>query len=301
MRKFTIALLLATSAIPAMAAAQDEGGRQQSDQSDNNKQRPAREERAARPERAQQSEQRQQIQIERQAQRQEQQGERQAQIQQMQAVRQAQVQQIQQQQAQQQIERRQVQVERNDGNNGRVFGGRNRGEQDGQARDEQMQQYRQQMEQRRAQAGGQLPTPRGVFDRNGRNRPVINPSLVGQPAPENRDARLAHRDRRDGYQWSSNNWRNDNRYDWRRYRDHHRSIFRIGFYFDPFGYSYSRFGIGSYMYPSYYQSNYWINDPWQYRLPQAYGPYHWVRYHNDALLIDTWTGEVVDVIYGFFW
>ena len=306
MRKFTMLLLLATSAIPAMAAAQDEGGRsgrqEQSDQSDNKKQRPAREERAARPERAQQNEQRQQIQIERQAQRQEQQGERQAQIQQIQAARQAQVQQIQQQQAQQQVDRRQVQVERNNGDNGRVFGGRNRGEQDGQARDEQMQQYRQQMEQRRAQAGGQqLPTPRGVFDRNGRDRPVINPNLVGQPAPENRDARFAHRDRRDTNQWSANNWRGDNRYDWRRYRDHHHSIFRIGFYFDPFGYSYNRFGIGSYMYPSYYQSNYWISDPWQYRLPQAYGPYRWVRYHNDALMIDTWTGEVVDVIYGFFW
>ena len=55
------------------------------------------------------------------------------------------------------------------------------------------------------------------------------------------------------------------------------------------------------MYPSYYRSNYWISDPWQYRLPPAYGPYRWVRYHNDALLIDTWNGEVVDVIYGFFW
>ena len=307
MRKFTMLLLLATSAIPAMAAAQDEGGRHgrqdQSGQSDDNKQRPAREERAERPERAQQNEQRQQAQAERQVQRQEQQSERQVQIQQMQAARQTQVQQIQQQQAQRQLDRRQVQVESNDGDNRRVFGGRNHGGQDGQAsRDERMQQYREQMEQRRAQAGGQqLPTPRGVFDRNGRDRPVINPNVVGQPAPENRDARFAHRDRRDGYQWSSNNWRSDNRYDWRRYRDHHHSIFRIGFYFDPFGYSYNRFGIGSYMYPSYYQSNYWISDPWQYRLPQAYGPYRWVRYHNDALMIDTWSGEVVDVIYGFFW
>ena len=41
--------------------------------------------------------------------------------------------------------------------------------------------------------------------------------------------------------------------------------------------------------------------PWQYRLPPAYGPYRWVRYHNDAVLIDTYTGEVEDVIYGFFW
>ena len=48
-------------------------------------------------------------------------------------------------------------------------------------------------------------------------------------------------------------------------------------------------------------SNYWLNDPWQYRLPPAYGPYRWVRYYNDALLVDIYSGQVVDVIYGFFW
>ncbi len=100
--------------------------------------------------------------------------------------------------------------------------------------------------------------------------------------------------------WTQN-WRNDRRYDWRNHRNRHRTTFSLGFYYDPFGYSYRRYSIGSYMYPNYYRSSYWINDPWQYRLPPAYGPYRWVRYHNDALLIDTWSGEVVDVIYGFFW
>jgi len=27
----------------------------------------------------------------------------------------------------------------------------------------------------------------------------------------------------------------------------------------------------------------------------------WVRYWNDALLVDTWTGDVVDAIQNFFW
>src|SRR3546814_4031541 len=48
-------------------------------------------------------------------------------------------------------------------------------------------------------------------------------------------------------------------------------------------------------------SSYWINDPYNYRLPPAYGPYRWVRYYNDALLVDTYTGEVVDVVYDIFW
>jgi len=165
-----------------------------------------------------------------------------------------------------------------------------------------MEQYRQQMEQRQVLEGRQSGQGGGLVPRTGRYRgvPDINPN-AGQPAPDNRDGRYAHRgDRRDRPQWG-NNWRNDNRYDWRNYRNRHRSTFRIGFYYDPFGYGYRQFGIGSYLYPSYYQSNYWISDPWQYRLPPAYGSYRWVRYHNDALLIDTWNGEVVDVIYGFFW
>ena len=301
MRKFTMCLLLAASAVPAMAAAQEEegghNGRQhQSAQSDNRPERAERVERAARPERPE----RQQMQIERRVEAQQMQGQRQGQIEQMQVAHQQQVQQSQ-----------QVQVERHDGERNRMFGGRDRRlqdvQQDGQgSRDERMQQYRAQMEQRRAQMGGQIqqPSPGGLVGRSGRYRsiPDINPNTAGRPAPENRDGRLTarHLDRRDQAQWS-NHWRNDNRYDWRRYRNHHHSIFRIGFYYDPFGYSYNRFNIGSFLYPSYYRSNYWINDPWQYRLPPAYGPYRWVRYHNDALLIDTWSGEVVDVIYGFFW
>jgi hypothetical protein len=45
----------------------------------------------------------------------------------------------------------------------------------------------------------------------------------------------------------------------------------------------------------------WLSDPWMYRLPPAYAGTRWIRYYNDALLVDTWTGEVFDVIYDFFW
>ena len=112
---------------------------------------------------------------------------------------------------------------------------------------------------------------------------------------------------RDGSRWSDhrrwdrNSWRHDGRYDWRRWRDRNRSTFRVGIYIDPFGWGYNRWGIGSRLYPNYYRSSFWINDPWMYRLPHAYPPYRWVRYHNDAFLVDTWNGEVVDVIYNFFW
>jgi len=100
--------------------------------------------------------------------------------------------------------------------------------------------------------------------------------------------------------WATN-WRNNSRYDWHNYRRHHRNHFHLGFYFDPFGWGYQPFQIGWRLWPAYYGSRYWINDPWSYRLPYAPPGYQWVRYWNDALLVDTWTGEVVDVIPNFFW
>lgn len=130
---------------------------------------------------------------------------------------------------------------------------------------------------------------------------------------ESRDGRRdgyrdGYRDgRRDGYRgdrhrrWDRDHWRRDHRYDWRDYRHRNRSIFRIGFYYDPFGWNYRRYGIGNYMRSAYYRDNYWISDPWRYRLPPVYGPYRWVRYYDDALLVDIYNGQVVDVLYDFFW
>lgn len=100
----------------------------------------------------------------------------------------------------------------------------------------------------------------------------------------------------------NNNWRRDNRYDWSSYRNANRNLFRGDRYYSPYrNWSYRRLGIGFTLQPLFYSSSYWINDPWQYRLPDAYGPYRWVRYYDDALLVDIYTGEVVDVINDFFW
>ena len=109
---------------------------------------------------------------------------------------------------------------------------------------------------------------------------------------------------RDRSRWASGgwnrDWRNDRRYDWRNFREHHRSHFHIGIYYDPFGYGYRPFDIGYRLYPGYYGQQYWI-DPGQYSLPFAPPGTEWVRYWNDALLVDLYTGEVVDVIHNFFW
>jgi len=98
-------------------------------------------------------------------------------------------------------------------------------------------------------------------------------------------------------------WRSDRRYDWQDWRGRNRSAYRLPRYYAPRGYTYGyqRFGIGFTLGSILFSQNYWINDPWQYRLPPAYGPFRWVRYYNDALLVDIDTGEVVDVIHDIFW
>ncbi|MEO1170295.1 MAG: RcnB family protein [Pseudomonadota bacterium] len=76
----------------------------------------------------------------------------------------------------------------------------------------------------------------------------------------------------------------------------------MGRYYAPHrGYRYRRFNVGLYIGAAFFGSRYWLDDPWRYRLPAAYGPYRWVRYFDDVLLIDTRDGYVVDVIHDFFW
>jgi hypothetical protein len=97
-------------------------------------------------------------------------------------------------------------------------------------------------------------------------------------------------------------WRNDDRYDWQRYRTSNRSLFHSGRYYAPYrNYNYNRLSIGLFLDQLFYSQNYWIGDPWQYRLPAAPYGTQWVRYYDDVVLVDVYSGEVVDVIYDFFW
>ncbi|MFC3174594.1 RcnB family protein [Novosphingobium bradum] len=97
-------------------------------------------------------------------------------------------------------------------------------------------------------------------------------------------------------------WRRDDRFAWQSWRNQHRDVFRMGRYHSPYNnWSYRRLGIGVFLQPLFFSQDYWIDDPWAYRLPEAYGPYRWVRYYDDALLVNIYNGEVADVIYDFFW
>lgn len=108
-------------------------------------------------------------------------------------------------------------------------------------------------------------------------------------------------DRRDFRRWD-NRWRTNRTYNWFSYRNNHRVIYSPGIYYAPFrSHRYTRLSIGWFLDSLFFQPRYFILDPWYYRLPPVYGPYQWVRYYDDVLLVDIYTGEVVDVIYDFFW
>ena len=129
------------------------------------------------------------------------------------------------------------------------------------------------------------------------------------------DRREWSRGRDNDHRWDNNrrwdnsrsswnrDWRRDNRYDWQQYRKRNRHIYRAPRYYAPsgWGYGYRSFSIGVNLWSGLYSDRYWISDPWHYRLPPAHGSLRWVRYYDDALLVDVRTGYVVDVIRDFFW
>jgi len=143
-------------------------------------------------------------------------------------------------------------------------------------------------------------------DRNvDRNRRADNRNWRGNdrnPAYNNQ-RRLQARERwADQRRWS-NSWRSDRRYDWQDYRARNRALYRMPTYYAPYGWNrgYTRFSIGIFLNNMLFDQNYWISDPYYYRLPPVYGWLRWVRYYDDALLVDVRDGYVVDVIHDFFW
>ncbi len=139
------------------------------------------------------------------------------------------------------------------------------------------------------------------FDRNDDDR-------LDRRLDRDRDGRYDRFDRRDnryGNSWNQNwnrSWRNDRRYDWNSHRNRYRNYYSVPRYYNPYGYGYGyqRFGIGIYLDSLFFSNRYWINDPWQYRLPTAPYGARWVRYYNDVLLVDIDSGYVIDTIHNFF-
>ena len=153
--------------------------------------------------------------------------------------------------------------------------------------------YARQGRRNQANTEQQLRREYGIGQRDGRRGGDWNRDGRGDRYGDRRDSRRGS--------WNSS-WRNDNRYDWQRYRYSNRNLFRSGGYYAPYrNYRYNRLSIGIVLDSLFYSNRYWLSDPYQYRLPPAPYGTQWVRYYDDVVLVDIYTGEVLDVIENFFW
>jgi Ni/Co efflux regulator RcnB len=188
------------------------------------------------------------------------------------------------------------------------------------------------MPQPRFDRGGPSGVPQRQFDHERGPREVIPPSADPRQF-DRRDGRDANRDggrdfrdtrrdggnrdggNRDGGRWNganrdgdhrdggNNPWRHGDRWQagrappvfWSQNR------FRIGGYRAPYGYYVRTWGFGDFLPRGWYGQDYFIGDFLDYDLPYPPPGYEWVRVGGDALMIDRYTGRVVQVVRGIFW
>lgn len=156
----------------------------------------------------------------------------------------------------------------------------------------------------------------GGVDRGGRDRndrQFDRDQNRGNPNWNRNDNRNQNWNRNDRNQnWNRNNNRNPN---WNRNQQRPRNFdrrayqrnvyaqhrFRGGFYRKPPGWYYRRWSYGQILPFAFFASNYWLNDYYAYDLPIPPYGYEWVRYGDDAILVDVRTGMILQVMYGVFY
>jgi Ni/Co efflux regulator RcnB len=76
--------------------------------------------------------------------------------------------------------------------------------------------------------------------------------------------------------------------------------FKIGPYHRPPGWSAHRWGFGEILPRAYWSSQFILADYWLFALEVPPAGYEWVRDGNDAILVSTDSGEILQVEYGVF-
>jgi Ni/Co efflux regulator RcnB len=79
------------------------------------------------------------------------------------------------------------------------------------------------------------------------------------------------------------------------HRFHWRSYVR------PPGWRYHRWTYGEYLPRAFWVRDYWIDDFWMFGLDIPPYGYEWVQYGDDAILVNVYTGEVLEVVYDVFY
>jgi Ni/Co efflux regulator RcnB len=85
------------------------------------------------------------------------------------------------------------------------------------------------------------------------------------------------------------------------YRRTHYGIYDLPDYVWPDGHTYAPVAVGSTLDNVFWGPNYLLNDYGTYHLPLPGTGREYVRYGNDAVLIDSSTGHVVTVYENFFY
>ena len=133
---------------------------------------------------------------------------------------------------------------------------------------------------------------RGNFGRNdNNNRPDFN------RGNDNRGNNFGRNDNRPGSVRNDSRW---NQYH-RSFNAPHRFQYRGPTYHRPPGFTYRRWSYGEFLPSLFWGSSYWINNSSYYDLMPAPPGTVWVRYGDDAVLIDRYTGEVIQVEYSVFY
>lgn len=76
--------------------------------------------------------------------------------------------------------------------------------------------------------------------------------------------------------------------------------YHVGVYHRPHGWAPHRWGYGEILPRVYWAAPYILADYWLFALEVPPPGYEWVRDDNDALLVNTSTGEILQVEYGVF-
>ncbi|MGA7711756.1 MAG: RcnB family protein [Rhizomicrobium sp.] len=76
--------------------------------------------------------------------------------------------------------------------------------------------------------------------------------------------------------------------------------YKIGPYHPPQGWTAHRWAYGEILPRAYWDSQYFLADYWLFGLEVPPAGYEWVRDGDDAILVNTYTGEVLQVEYGVF-
>lgn len=142
----------------------------------------------------------------------------------------------------------------------------------------------------------QAPRPGETFDRN-------------RPDRQNRyqgDRNWTDRSRGgDEHRWDGRRTGDGARQQWERgryppiYRSPER--FRIDRYRAPSGYYFRQWGFGDFLPRGWYGPQYELLDFFAYGLPYPPPGYAWVRVGEDAVLVDRFTGRIVQVVRFLFW